>query len=75
MGVSNIFPLPNNVMYSISSYVDRPWSVAGSCGAGTDIAEMDDVSEEIIAILTREFTTYDSELIDVRIELGYITQD
>ena len=54
MGVATALSLPDESVDIVSSFVGRPWSLAGSCGScGDDIANMDDVSDEMIAILTQ----------------------
>ena len=53
MGAAKTLPLLDNCVDDITCFARRDaWSVGASCGAGTDIANMADVSDEIISILT-----------------------
>ena len=53
MGIAKTLPLLQDEVDVISSFLRRSYSVVGSCGSGTDIANMEDVSEEMIAELTK----------------------
>ena len=61
MGLANTLPLSDGIPGIISSFVGRTCSVAADCGMDADIANMDDVSDELIDILTKE--RFDSEFI------------
>ena len=53
MGIAATLPLLDNCVDEISCLARRDaWSVGAACGSGTDIANMDDVSDDIITILT-----------------------
>ena len=53
MGIAVTLPLLDNCVDEISCFARRDaWSVGATCGSGTDIADMDDVSDDIITILT-----------------------
>ena len=74
MGIANTLPLLDSEINLISSYVGSPWSVVGSCANGTDIANMEDVSDDMIFIMTHgrydtRYLTICQKLFDGRYEM------
>ena len=51
MGIANVLPVNDSAIDIIHSFVGRPWSIAGTSGTETDIANMADVSHSTITLL------------------------
>lgn len=52
MGLANALPVPDAISGLISDFVFRSCSNVGECGSETDVANMSDVSDETVGVLT-----------------------